>query len=773
MSESVTVHQHINMEAAKTMIACSDRFTDKLSSQYKVLNNLFNHVKKHGRLEVTYTIGDNGHVVPKTKGSRKSLCIDHLWEPVKVGLLHGTQVYDYDFKNAHVNILRQIAKKNGFRTPYIDKYCAEVKYYKSLPVPGGGMPIKKIVLAWCNGGNHKIHKFEKPEDNNFFQYLKKEIDSVQDKLHKLDPFYIAELEKDPKEAAKKVKTARSAVMARPTSKALFAFHDWCTQNDITVHSMQCDGSLLGRMLSDEEVQDAVKFIEWATGFQVDIVNKPIPEFNPEDWVSSDQVGETDEECAQIFIKNHVGVDVFKSGGGFICYSKDQQKWLDDAIDYMIINDDIKMMGSDGPVPFSKNVAGMTRIQKSFMALTKFVNNTQIVKDINEATKYKIYFQDGWFDLRTGKTGRVTNARDAPFWKIDRNMPDWKNYSLDHPDVKLVREKVTNCILGDEMEPIVMGITARGAAGCIDDKLVMLFPGLRDSGKGVFCLMKKLALGTFPAGCCTEVSIPMQKDIDNGDSKSRSWFLSSNMHLARIAICNELAGKKGKKVDGNSLKSLASGGDVITARTNHKDERFEYNNSTVFFYFNPPADGNGVLPPIEPADAIEKCCILEMPYKFVSKEELELSSMFRLTDGNIKEWMQSNKDRLGNAFIWLLHYFWMPRPCNDKTYENRHGVHSLPEYMIENVQVKVEAVTSVLSKFNDAFIITDCPDDYVTAQDIREVTGLSVMKCSGWVKRNFKSKLKECGVATVTIDVYDDDTAECSGCVRGYRGIKRR
>lgn len=466
------------------------------------------------------------------------------------------------------------------------------------------------------------------------------------------------------------------------------------------------------------------------------------------------IGFTDQHCAQLFLDKHVGNDLAKTNGGIVVYNDKRGVWMESEPDWLLMYEDIAITdGEKVKEHYVQNAKGYDCVKKYLKPMAKGLPNTEIISELNNAILGKLFFNDGWVDLRTGETGVVTNSREVGFWKINRDMPDWREYSMEHPDVVELMTKGLN-IFEEEQLDVVLWAVARAAAGYVTDKLVYLIPGQRDSGKGVLCALMEQALGIFPNGICTHTTIPMHKDIENGDAKARSWFIASNMHLARIALSNELVGSKKGRVDGNTIKSLASGGDKIKARLNHKDERDEHNNSTCFFFFNPPTYGG--LPTFEPADALQKCMLFEMPFIFTEDEKLLASSpIYKPADHNIKSWIKNNN--IGNAFVWLLINKFRDRPLTKK---------DLPQDFKEDNQDKDDIHDcSPMAVFNRNYVLNS--DGWVEASKFREVMGMTSNKSTAWLKKNFKVLLTDGKYGTKTTQTVDGKI------INAYHGFVER
>jgi phage/plasmid-associated DNA primase len=108
-----------------------------------------------------------------------------------------------------------------------------------------------------------------------------------------------------------------------------------------------------------------------------------------------------------------------------------------------------------------------------------------------------------------------------------------------------------------------------------------------------------------------------------------------LEFARIVYSNELssAEKNGKSagLDGNILKKITSGGDVIMARKLFSNEISLKIQCTFFMMANS-------LPDVIGSDGQERMFTLLFPGKFVNEDKIDEDPRFRLKDDTIKSWL---------------------------------------------------------------------------------------------------------------------------------------
>jgi hypothetical protein len=198
----------------------------------------------------------------------------------------------------------------------------------------------------------------------------------------------------------------------------------------------------------------------------------------------------------------------------------------------------------------------------------------------------------------------------------------------------------------------LNTTARALAGDIEDKNWVVCMGERDCGKGVLVGMLEKSFGSYCRATNGE-NFVFKNNI--GDSaKALSWLVP--FEFKRLILTNEITRDEDNtyKMNGNILKKLASGGDTIEARVNHKDEINFVTQARPMIFCND-------LPPISPTDAKETAYIYYFPSKFINDERVgttikneetdEIIISYHKKDDNIKSWSRSQD--VINAFVDIL------------------------------------------------------------------------------------------------------------------------
>lgn len=461
-----------------------------------------------------------------------------------------------------------------------------------------------------------------------------------------------------------------------------------------------------------------------------------------------KVGYTDEEIAIECCKRS---DVKLVNGMLVRYMETYKRYIEVQWTSLLNDINIIRVFDDGTEDkhYIKNASGYRNVKSKLKGIwqEQMVNQPNFISDLNKKTKHKVFFKCGhWWDLSTNETGKI-DENCATFWCIDRDLPDFAEYSMEHRDVVDVDTKIMN-IFRDDMKPHAYHALARALGGnALDDKLTYLIPGDRDSGKSALMKACETHLGQFPLGPVTSMDILQVSPNSSTDAKSLSTLLTQNIDKARICFGSELRNQH-YPINGNIYKQL-QGGDLITARTNHKDEKTVKNNCSYFLCFNPPI--GKTLPDINPPDTIQACKVWFMPYVFTESPEREFE---RQRDKTLWDKMRDNQQNWGDALLWLLYQHYQ-KPTEPE-----------PEDWTEPAKEHTKATTcTTIDIFYDLYEFD--AEEFALASQLREDLNLDLYNINPWLKRKFKSKSEACNGFRTKQKKIDGKS------VKVYCGFKRK
>jgi hypothetical protein len=257
------------------------------------------------------------------------------------------------------------------------------------------------------------------------------------------------------------------------------------------------------------------------------------------------------------------------------------------------------------------------------------------------------------------------------------------------------------------------LMARAVAGHYRDKQWIILKSDRNSGKS---LLQKLftLLGSYSANCNVP-TVSDQTDI----ARTLGTFVLRGGDTHGIMWSNETANHIHKpcKLDGQIIKML-NGGDPLSARTLGYDP-------VVCHFLKIPVFCMNQVPEVTPADALQSCKIIHMPYTYVNPSELlENGPIAKEIDPTLEPWILAHPMETITYLVSLLL----------ETYKWSGPIPNLgPEEDIVSV--------TTVSVFMKYFSLSSDPKAYLPKQDVySKLLGVnelsSEQKVSYWLKKRW-------------------------------------
>lgn len=621
--KTIILYEPVNKVIVDVMMKAKSKFPE---GQYAIFRKWIKYAS-NGKIKTEYTDSGYGRLSFRivSDGDPKpfKIGIGLMWEKLRSALSYNI-LKDFDIENCHPCILEQVMVKNGLDTPFMEIYNKQ----RSEFIHKHGKQLKYTVLAWINGGS-----FESPDNTNpFWKSLYDEINTNMTTL-------ISDKIDQSLRGAAKYKQIRSqkALFGQELEKQmLLHIYGFCQENGIEVASLIYDGLLVYQTsVYDDLCSDVEKYILEKTGFKITFVEKDI-QYSSDEWIDSNII--TDDLDGAKKIRALLGDRIKKVNGELCLQVNNKWSFNESDVKIEIMEAGFEKLNSKGePKPYSSNVDGCSKL---FKTLTDLVpNDDQFLNELNHQTLNKVFYKNGYYDLKRGKF--IEDTSTPTIIRIDRDYKD-HNYDWEHPQVVQFKERVLN-IFGNEDEIyFTLNAISRAIGGNISDKLFYITTGSRNSGKGILFKILQKTFQQYVTNIPPVVAKTGSVDI----AKSNSWILSTNCHIRRIAISNELTtdSKSKPKFDGNALKIFCSGGDAIVARQNYKDEVQVVNNCTVFMAMNS-------IPSADPPDAMKTCRFIPLPYSF--EETVDPSfPCSKKADSSLKDWI-SNTNWIEHVFEWMV------------------------------------------------------------------------------------------------------------------------
>ena len=267
-------------------------------------------------------------------------------------------------------------------------------------------------------------------------------------------------------------------------------------------------------------------------------------------------------------------------------------------------------------PANKSLKSGESLMALLMTIVRQHSDDTFYNKFIDTTKHKIAFNDGVLDIqkKTFTTWDLVTNFYSPI-KINRNFQNvfdnQDKYKTASDDIK---RRIISTLFGDKTES-ALNFFSRGLAGCYEDKNWSMFMGNRNSGKGVLDLLTKNALGNYYSSFDAN---NLLYERSSGEDKAKKMYWLLDLQFIRITISQEVKTdvKSNLKIDGVTVKSMASGGDTLKARRNYDVYMKEFViTSAIMMMFND-------MPAVEPADALETCYQFTSVSQFKSQEEID-------------------------------------------------------------------------------------------------------------------------------------------------------
>lgn len=661
-----------------------------------------------------------------------SLSIQNMPRKIRHTICKGLWI-DLDFKNCHPVILEQLCKQYAIECPLLHEYNTnrEEMLQEIIQTEGCTRDVaKRMILRALNGANVN-------SGVTWWAQMKNEFKSIANCLA---------TEKEYEKLYKIVKTYKKYNIEASTMNAILCyFENKCLETlflffkDVKViRDFVCalifdglqvqDNEHNRRLLTPELFAEASEFISTKTGFHLDLAIKEFDEAIelPADYDKTFEdtfiiEANDDKSASEYFIQKHKHILKRCKGRIFLNHNNiwiDDEKQIKEILPHMLSNMDIRKAGMKGTLVYSRNKSACTKCVEFIMTDPSYTDDDFLNNLFMSNLKY-LAFNNGIYSFKDKK---LYAYEDLPYVfftkKITRNyVTTNKIYKIDGQDrdlqycKQLVYDKIINPILPDKVQQkYFLMCLARALAGCYIDKKWYVGQGARDCGKGVLASMLESAfqdfIGTFKCDnfLCHRVT--------GGDTaKKLSWLVP--LEFCRIALSSEIKTSDGTKIDGDMIKSFASGGDKQEARQNFKDERHFKLQPTMFIFCNE-------LPDIDPIDTKETMEGFIFKSKFITKSMMEemgdhVPTYFKLKDDDIKTW--ANNDYVIDAFTHIiLEHYEEVRP-------------QMPKDIVEDNLVskgdEVKCLEVVVSK---SFKYSNSEEDKLSISQIIEILSDRGVKC---------------------------------------------
>ena len=596
--------------------------------------------KKHSRdcqVKVTYTRNDIGRLTIKAEGLKKdqTLTTGSCMKGICKSAIFGDKYVDVDIVNSHPCMLYQVFVRNGYECPILkfyienrDRFFEKCKKKYQLERDD----VKVLIMRIFYGGSVEAFREEHPDIMvpEFFDDMKREMTKNCKLLLSKDELlkYRVKAVEDKGDSYHNIDgTAMSYYLQTLECNTLLSMYGYLKSKGYVVGSLIHDGLhleipskyVINRGDTDEEYDEKKNDFRKLLNSLCDELSKQIKKDT-----TFDLLVKCKDFCELDELDNIMVVDSDKEAGDYITEKIKTEYVVCKERIFMRVNDlwtsndkTIKrgLVKSISNTTIVMNDTLYSKMNKGVNNIIPFVEPTEdddFIDNLWSSNLGKLCFKNGYWDFKK-KALVPYDEHTLTTIKINRDYVGSTQEDRDE-----VMKRIFLPIFNRDCELMLcwLNYIARGLAGHVEDKNWSVGIGERDCGKGVLGGALENCFGDYVRATNSENF--MFKAGQQDSAKALSWLVP--FEFKRLLLTNEITKDSENKyrINGNVLKKLASGGDKIEARVNHKDEiNFKIQARPVMFCND--------LPPIEPSDAKETSYCFRYPSKFISEDDERLKN----------------------------------------------------------------------------------------------------------------------------------------------------
>lgn len=648
--------------------------------------------------------------------------------------------FDLDMVNSQPVILTQMCKNNGWMCPMLDDYV--LTRQEKMDALMGEMNISKAeskeLFIQTLFGSKVGWVLQHP----YLIGLTKEMTIIMKNICLKYPAILAHIKKLKKPNPEA--TCLATIIQDEERKILTIIDNTLTsagrQMDVLIH----DGGLVRKLPNETEfptniIRSCEDAVSNKTGYSISLQIKPLiqtiqfsgkaKKYVPNDVLISD---------------SWAGEKLVSLIGDAMLYDRTSGRWIFDfktglwSQDIQVLRNYLNMYktsmifyqaGSAGDIVFDYS-GKESNIKNMFCNIDRHLEPVDFLATKGDSAIGKFLFEDGIYDMKTQTFTPGFNPAIFFFSRIPRP------YAVKDTDAC---KKIHKLLFED---PYVSGEQdiqsqwfERGIARALfgdyeRHKNCYITVGQPNCGRGLLTGALMEAFGDYVT-VFNPNALVFNPASSSDEAKKMAWAIP--LVNSRLAIGNEITMAPKKFIDGNQLKSLAGGGDIIKARLNFKDDAKFVIRTTILLQTND-------IPPIKPADeaVMNRVVINELKKSYKENPDVNNPNEM-LQDSSLKLLFKTNeyKNAVFHMFSdiyseWVADGSKMTQPASLKAIASEW----------------VESTSSIRFLLEDEYEITKSDDDYVSSRELiaylkkrgcvesetkigRELTGLG---CNGVYKK---------------------------------------
>jgi len=684
---------------------------------------------------------------------------------------------DLDMKNAHPVILKYLCKKDDISCPHLVNY---VENRETILCNFDGMSredAKEVYLKAIN--KDSVTRSIKYDD---FRNFDKEMKTIQKALTALPQYQVICNTMPADRKHNKLGSKLNRILVTYENDILDIAHNLLKTKGLEVAALAFDGCLVygnhydnADLLRELEQACETAFpglnMQWS--FKTHDTTSIVM---PDDWTpSSVQLPQdltvqghfaTDDTLARDIVLKTLHGQVHAGKDGRLFMKKNRvwigdERIIHDALLNHILECDISFPaeGDKPPRKFCQNVKNAKNVREAVVAKLRSSPNFELYEKFHTTTQGRLCFLDGVLCFRS----RDFYPWDDPRFAWDDYFTTVQiNYDIEdtftHADAtldELVKTTIFHNVF-DKPEWALKFI-ARAIAGHSGDKVWATYVGSRNSGKGVLFEALHAAFGNYVGAFSLDNLLCKREGSNVTTSRELYWLLE--LEFTRLAISQEIPEpKEGKLLNGQMLKKVAGGGDILHARRNFDRRDSEIRSDATYLIM-----GNNFLESTTP-DTTDMQLEFESNKQFKSEEEItseresgtdeRVLANYAVIDPNLKHTVKTIEWRRSMLRIVMHYYEDTPVPIiRDIEDEEKFGY---ADHIFQ--------VFNLTRNLNDMVTVKEV-EDHLPVSDKRklamELTKLGIVKRKCAKAGPLRQKWCYCGLKLLRTEDedYDDTTVE--------------
>jgi len=457
---------------------------------------------------------------------------------------------------------------------------------------------------------------------------------------------------------------------------------------------------------EQLLRDGEKTILEKTGHKVILENKTFEhnfKFKQESIPIID-----DQYAAKTFI-NLMDKNIVRDGNDIYYFNESTGMWSSKNEDFRIAvkNCHDKLIFRDKESGKIMNYGGFNmRINDMKTMIPALIEDTQFITKNIDTSIGKLLFKDGIYDFKTNNFTKRFDQNIIFLKRIDRNFPEDRNEDL----IKLVHKIlfIDAFDFEDELESglYLKKVICMGLFGDYLRKTYFFASGEPNSGKGLLCTALRSSFEEYIAEYDANNLLYNPKN-NNDEERKLSWL--KDLIGVRLAFSNECR-ISNTGLDGNLIKSIASGGDIKKARNLYESAKNFIHKTTMFLLAND-------VPSFSPADQgiNDRAKFIRYKLKFVPEPTIneQLANNERLADPEIK--LKFQTDEYKDALFYVMVDTYNSLTVSERT---MGGKVTIPKCVLLETKTWIQDENVVfLEKLNEKYEVTNNPDDYIETSKI--------------------------------------------------------